>query len=242
MGLPVQQHYYLDADHLRSIALARGEDYRSSSPFPHAVIDDFLPEDVAHAAAAEFASLDASSWQLYSDSGNTTKLATSQECDMGPVLRHLSNQFNSQTFVLFLEQLTGIDGLVADPQLFGGGLHQLNPGGYLRVHADFNWHDGLHLDRRLNAILYLNPGWREEWGGAFEMWSTDMSSVRGQDRTRAQPARRLQHPEHVVPRQPGPRDVPAQPGTAFDGVLLLHERPPGRGAPRASFDPVPDPR
>ena len=48
-------------------------------------------------------------------------------------------------------------------------------GGFLKVHADFNRHDRLQLDRRLNGILYLNQDWEQEWGGDLQLWSTDMS-------------------------------------------------------------------
>jgi 2OG-Fe(II) oxygenase superfamily len=32
----------------------------------------------------------------------------------------------------------------------------------------------MHVDRRLNVLVYLNEGWREEWGGALEMWDRDL--------------------------------------------------------------------
>lgn len=158
--------------------VARGQEhvaaYRPASPFPHVVLDDFLPAELAERAAAEFAALSTDGWDRYEDQGNTLKLATSDEAAMGPTLRHLVGQFNGHAFIAFLEALTGIEGLLPDPHLAGGGLHQLNPGGFLRVHADFNRHQVLKLDRRINALLYLNPGWREEWGGAFELWTPDM--------------------------------------------------------------------
>jgi Rps23 Pro-64 3,4-dihydroxylase Tpa1-like proline 4-hydroxylase len=75
----------------------------------------------------------------------------------------------------FLETLTGIDGLVPDPYFGGGALHQIVPGGFLKVHADFNWHPKLRLDRRLNMLVYLNRGWRPEWGGALELWDGEMA-------------------------------------------------------------------
>lgn len=166
--------HFFDAAEL----VARGEEhaaaYRPASPFPHVVLDDFLPAELAERAAAEFAALSTDGWDCYEDQGNTLKLATSDEAAMGPTLRHLVGQFNGHAFIAFLEALTGIEGLLGDPHLSGGGLHQLNPGGFLRVHADFNRHQVLKLDRRINALLYLNPGWREEWGGAFELWTPDM--------------------------------------------------------------------
>ncbi len=170
----VSDLHFLDRAELLARAGEHASAYRAAAPFPHVVLDDFLPSAVAEAAAAEFAGLPTDGWDRYEDAGNTLKLATSDEARMGPLLRHLIGQFNGGPFISFLESLTGIDGLLPDPQLAGGGLHQLNPGGFLRVHADFNRHQVLKLDRRINALLYLNPGWQEEWGGAFELWTPDM--------------------------------------------------------------------
>jgi hypothetical protein len=36
-------------------------------------------------------------------------------------------------------------------------------------------HPNLKLDRRVNLILYLNPGWRDEWGGHLELWNKEMT-------------------------------------------------------------------
>ena len=78
-------------------------------------------------------------------------------------------------FLEFLESLTGIDGLIPDPYYEGGGLHPIVPGGFLKVHADFNWHKDLKLDRRLNVIVYLNRNWKEEYGGHLELWNREMT-------------------------------------------------------------------
>jgi Rps23 Pro-64 3,4-dihydroxylase Tpa1-like proline 4-hydroxylase len=77
---------------------------------------------------------------------------------------------NSSRFVAFLEGLTGISGLVADPHYRGGGLHQILPGGRLGIHADFNFYPKLKLYRRLNVIVYLNQNWQESYGGHLELW------------------------------------------------------------------------
>jgi hypothetical protein len=95
---------------------------------------------------------------------------------MGPATRHLLAEFNSAVFVDFLERLTDIPALIPDPHYFGGGLHQIRPGGYLKVHADFNRHDRLDLERRLNGILYLNKDWHEDYGGHLEIWDDDMTT------------------------------------------------------------------
>ncbi|NEN95926.1 MAG: 2OG-Fe(II) oxygenase, partial [Moorea sp. SIO3I7] len=61
------------------------------------------------------------------------------------------------------------------PHFVGGGLHQIEKGGYLKIHADFNRHTKLRLDRRLNLLIYLNKDWQEDYGGHFEMWDTEMT-------------------------------------------------------------------
>ena len=48
--------------------------------------------------------------------------------------------------------------------------------GFLKIHADFNRHKHLQLDRRLNAILYLNQDWDEAWGGHLELWDRTVAS------------------------------------------------------------------
>jgi len=81
---------------------------------------------------------------------------------------------NSQVFLQFLQNLTGIEGLLPDPRLQGGGMHQIERGGRLGVHVDFNRHRTSKLDRRLNVLLYLNKDWSEDYGGHFEMWDRQM--------------------------------------------------------------------
>ena len=64
---------------------------------------------------------------------------------------------NSKLFLNFLQKLTGIDEtLIGDPYFLGAGQHEIKQGGFLKVHADFNTHKALKLDRRLNVLIYLN--------------------------------------------------------------------------------------
>lgn len=65
-----------------------------------------------------------------------------------------------------IEELTGINGLIPDPDLFGAGCHCIPPGGFLKMHVDFNKHThGWH--RRVNMLIYVNSDWDESWGGAL---------------------------------------------------------------------------
>ena len=42
----------------------------------------------------------------------------------------------------------------------------------LKVHHDFNWNDRLRLYRKLTCFLFLNPGWKESWGGHQQYWES----------------------------------------------------------------------
>lgn len=72
-------------------------------------------------------------------------------------------------FLRWLESVTGERSLLPDPYLHGGGVHRVSRGGYLKMHCDFNFHEGMQLYRRINLLLYLNEGWRDEWGGHLQI-------------------------------------------------------------------------
>ena len=94
-----------------------------------------------------------------------------------PLARNLRDflvAMSSPPVLQFLEALTGIEGLIPDPYYGGAGPHQIVSGGFLKIHADFNWHPLLRLDRRLNLLVYLNKDWPEEYGGHLELWDREM--------------------------------------------------------------------
>lgn len=74
----------------------------------------------------------------------------------------------------FLEGLTTTKGVIPDPYFAGGGFQEISNGGQLGIHADFRINERLHLSRRLNVLIYLNKGWKEEYGGELEIWDKQM--------------------------------------------------------------------
>jgi hypothetical protein len=161
-------------DELMPVADAHRASYTTAQPFPHVVIDDFLPPSVLQRVLDEFPEPDDRDWEDF-DNPREVKLALADTEEMGPNTRELLSEFNGQVFMEFVERLTSIDGLVTDPHFHGGGLHQIRPGGYLKVHADFNRHTRLDLDRRINGLVYLNPDWDESYGGHLELWDRTMT-------------------------------------------------------------------
>ena len=165
--------FFFDPDRLRGLADRHRDAYAAGQPFPHTIIDDFVPAWVIDGLLAEFPDPDGELWGRYRNA-RERKLAAADPTLMGPFTRQFLAECNSATFVDFIGHLTGIGGLVPDPWYEGGGLHQITRGGFLKVHADFNQHDRLRLDRRVNAILYLNREWDPAWGGDLELWDRDM--------------------------------------------------------------------
>ena len=147
--------------------------YRSGKPYHYIGIDNFLPLEVADRVRQEAL---AQGVKAAENASEQEKLKASYNPDSLPhYSRLVFNALNSQAFLKFLEEMTGIKELIPDPYYTGGGIHRTNNGGYLGIHADFNYHKRMNLERRLNVLIYLNPDWKEEYGGSFEIWTDDMT-------------------------------------------------------------------
>lgn len=168
------QKFWIDPEYLENIATEQHEKYINAEPFPHIIIDDFLPETILNNVLAEFPEPKSIDWKKFENKAEK-KLASQSELQMGEATQFLLYRLNSSTFIEFLEKLTGISGIIPDPHFQGGGLHQIERGGYLKIHTDFNSHKRLKVDRRLNLLIYLNKDWQEDYGGHFELWDTQMT-------------------------------------------------------------------
>jgi len=148
--------------------------YVQGDPFPHIVIDNFIDTALLDKVLEEFPSTDKLNWREYNDD-KQIKLACEDEMQFSPAARELIYYLNSGIFIKYLEGLTGISGIFADPHFRGGGYHQIKKGGCLKIHTDFNWYDKLQAHRRINLLLYLNKDWDEQYGGHLELWSKNMT-------------------------------------------------------------------
>src|SRR5262249_32533251 len=140
------------------------EAYINAKPFPHIALDNFFPEDVLDEVLEGVEHPIADRWFQFNNP-QELKRSNRDETTMDPRIQAFLYKLNSSAFVRFLEELTGIPHLIPDPYFVGGGLHQIEKGGFLKIHADFNYHDKLKLYRRLNLLVYLNKDWSEDYGG-----------------------------------------------------------------------------
>jgi Rps23 Pro-64 3,4-dihydroxylase Tpa1-like proline 4-hydroxylase len=171
--------YQSDRNSLMEMGEKEHETYVANTPFSHIVVDEFFESRAMDEVLAEIDAVDRSKRYakfLDRETGHN-KYAFFPDA-VGPHTARLAQCLNSGPFLAYLEKLTGIANLIADPSYFGGGVHWIDNGGYLEVHADFNHLKRYNLARRINLLLYLNKEWRDEYNGHLELWDRSTMTKR----------------------------------------------------------------
>lgn len=147
-----------------------------TEPFPHAIIVGGWLDGTLDQCKAELRTF--TDWDGEKNfDGAKLKRFCNTLSKLPPTVAAVIQEAHDSPFLTWLERLTGEDGLMPDPHLHGGGVHQISSGGYLKIHADFNYHERLRLYRRLNLLLYLNRDWNPEWGGALQLCGEKRSKI-----------------------------------------------------------------
>jgi hypothetical protein len=151
------------------------DQYLSAKPFPHIVLDDLLD------GRGLFPPNNAPFWKTTENRFTRNKSVTKAKGHKWELFDEKQKRFFSELasgpFIKFLEDLTGIEGLVFDPHFVEGGFHRVGNGGYLGIHADFSHHPHLGLERRVNLLLYLNESWDDSWGGHLKLYDQELNPV-----------------------------------------------------------------
>ena len=164
---------FVDLNEMKALGKAKHDEYVNAQPYPHIVLDDFIDEALLDQCLELFPSKDDLAEDRFERPQEYQKFSFNPDL-LVPPLRSMFYAFNARPFLAFLENLTGIEGLIPDPYYLGGGFHETRNGGHLDVHADFNHHKKMDLERRINLLIYLNKDWKPEYGGAFELWDEKM--------------------------------------------------------------------
>ncbi len=141
-------------------------------PYKHIVIDNFLDAELASRCLQNFPLPGEPCWEQANDADIEVKLRTTwkSEFEIPETIVDAVRILNSAPVLQAMGNRLNIPKLVPDPYFSGGGLNVTMPGGLLDVHVDGNYHDATGLNRRINAIVYLNPEWHPEWGGEFGIY------------------------------------------------------------------------
>lgn len=143
-------------------------EFAAAIPFRHIVIDDFLDPDYCARLMDEFPVFD-EKLAVNEDGAVGAKAVREQIRGIGPAFEALDDLSRSEPYRALIGHITGIGDLHHDPHYFGGGTHENLHGQGLDAHVDFNYHPITREHRRLNLIIYLNPEWRDEWGGSLQL-------------------------------------------------------------------------
>lgn len=205
--------------------------YQAADPFPHIVLDDFILPELLRSLVGEWPS--SGEENRFDRAQERLKLAWRPINLTSPRLRNFLSEMNSEPILHFLEALTGIPKLIADPYFSGGGLHEMRAGGHLGIHADFNMQNRLNVMRRINLLIYLNDDWQPEWHGDLELWSRDMSRCVGS--TSPQMARAVIFNTDLDSYHGVPTPIACPPDRARRSIALYYYT-----APVADLDSIPE--
>lgn len=159
----------IDRDALRT-------QFQNAKPVPWFKIDNFLKPQFAETCAAAFPTYDQVQKMgvTFTNINEKGKFQVVDSKLFPQPLKQLEEALNGREFLELMEYVTGMPNLLPDEKLVGGGLHATGARGHLDVHLDFNMLKDRQLHRRLNILVYLNPGWKEDWGGEFELWDEEV--------------------------------------------------------------------
>ena len=176
--------FSIDYINLYEMAESLRHQYKSNNPFPHVKIDNFLNDSSCNYIKECFPDSKNEIWKKpdnpYTMGKYVVKLGEQnlKELMMSDKSRQIFFELNSGLFLRFLEKLTGINGLLADPYFAEGGFHQIEKDGFCGIHADFSHHDHLGLERRVNLLYYLNENWKDSYKGNLSLYDQNLNSVK----------------------------------------------------------------
>lgn len=172
---------FINIDRIRQEKEDWKKAWNSKTPFRYFHCDNFLHE----AKATEVLGSYPDPWQGEWDNTTYTNQKNKyqkRKFDEGSILDRVFKELNSPEFLSELSEITGIQNLLPDPELFGGGLHQSIKGAFLDVHIDYNIHPKTKQHRRLNVLVYLNKDWKDEYEGHLELWDINEEKQERLDR------------------------------------------------------------
>jgi Rps23 Pro-64 3,4-dihydroxylase Tpa1-like proline 4-hydroxylase len=145
-------------------------EYQSKRPFRYIMFENFFQTDKAEIILQNYPTIQDGKWDgtTYLDQKNKFQKT---KFDQSSVMDNVFKELNSAEFLNWLQEVTEVeDTLLADKDLFGGGLHQSTNGAFLNVHVDYNIHPQTKYHRRLNVLVYMNKDWKDEYEGHLELW------------------------------------------------------------------------
>lgn len=146
-------------------------------PWSHGYSESFVDDEFAKKMNKEFPKWDSPIWDKWGKVFDTEygykKMLTDKfiMSVMTPTIRSFIEQLESPEFISTVSEATGIDDLLIDDELYGGGLFLHPTDSHLTTHVDFNFNNDIKLYRAVNLLYYMSDDCE---GGDFELYDTDL--------------------------------------------------------------------
>ena len=147
-----------------------------NEPWKHIVIDNLFDDNLMKNACASIPDYNSTYWNSAKKYINeyTSKWEMTNIMLFPDPIREITNYLISSEFVNKLEKMTGINELIIDEKIYGGGLIISPEGAFLEKHIDFNYNNDIGLFRSVNLILYFN----ELNGGEFQLYDEKLNEIK----------------------------------------------------------------
>jgi len=146
--------------------------FKQAKPWNYVVLKDFLTKEFADSLSNNFPPVD--QFNVKRKSYNEAKAEEYHLERFHPDFTKLRDFLNSPAMSEWMGKVTGIKGMTSTYDALGTGLHQGVNGSFVDVHLDLNMNPGQNIQRHVNLLIYLNQNWKEEYGGALEVWDKDV--------------------------------------------------------------------
>lgn len=175
----------LIVERLQVAQAASRSQWNDGRPVRSAIIDDLLPEPLAHHLCEAFPCTSA---MVSKVSMRERKHVAAQMDRYDPLMEEAVYAFQDPRVLALIASITGLAAMEPDEHLYAGGISAMTRGAYLRPHLD-NSHDAERQRYRvLNLLYYATPDWDEANGGSLQLWD---EGPRGPARTIASKFNRL---------------------------------------------------
>lgn len=148
--------------------------FDAATPFRYIVLDGFLDDAFADSLRSGFPPLE--KMKTHYSGINERKAEDNDLTKLDPNFTLLHQRLSAPDFLQWVTEITGIPALQTVEDRLGYGLHQGGDGSFLDIHIDYNIHPIARSQRKLNFLLFLNPGWKEDWGGFLQLWDARSGS------------------------------------------------------------------
>lgn len=146
------------------------------SPFPHLVVDNFLPLQIAQKMQEDILECDPDMFDRY-DNPFERKNTFRDKHGFPDSCRDVFDALQSPVFLTALNTLFGDRRIILDEHKHYWGIHTYKTNDYLDIHVDADVHPLQKIKKYLTLGIYLSPDWKDDDHGHLELWEGTPSSL-----------------------------------------------------------------